>query len=244
MWMDRPINTLKRSSDIVIKWLGCLIMFVMFPGLFIYCDYKVDLETGNDTIEIIDIKKPEYIGELGDKVIKEATSLYIFVLEKQRVFYCHACYNTPDSLVIYPSLYLKRYVTKSERYLFVDFYKYFNAPDKRFADLYYEGLGKDIGILGYDRISFLFDLQNEKWEYIGGKVASEDQMVQVGYDYLEEKSIHNILSRNDTVWIKRYGIEGLKRDDIAHFVVEGRLRWMKEVKEQLSPSISIIEWWE
>ncbi len=223
-------------------YLPCLIALITFTGLF-SCDNKTDTESGNDTIEIMDVEKPDSLGALDEKVILEARDLYVFVLEKQRIFYCHACYGTPDTLVSYPNLYLKRYVTKSERYLFVQFYKFFSDWDKRFADLSYENRGKYTGILGYDRISFLFDLQNEKWEYIGGKVATGDQVVQKGYDYLKEEAIYEVLTEKDTFWIKRYGVEGLKTEDIPRFVVEDRLSWMKVVKEQLSPGISVVEWW-
>ena len=224
------------------RYLPCLIALITFTGLF-SCDNKTDTESGNDTIEIMDVEKPDSLGALDEKVIQEARDLYVFILEKQRIFYCHACYGTPDTLVSYPNLYLKRYVTKSEKYLFIEYVKYFNAPEKRYEKLEYENQENNTGILSYDRISFLFDLQNEKWEYIGGKVATEDRIVQKGYDYLKEKTIHRVLAEKDTFWIKRYGVEGLKTEDIPQFVVEDRLSWMKVVKEQLSPGILVVEWW-
>ena len=224
------------------RYLPCLIALITFTGLF-SCDDKTDTESGNDTIEIMDVEKPDSLGALDEKVIQEARDLYVFILEKQRIFYCHACYGTPDTLVSYPNLYLKRYVTKSEKYLFIEYVKYFNAPEKRYEKLEYENQENNTGILSYDRISFLFDLQNEKWEYIGGKVATEDRIVQKGYDYLKEKTIHRVLAEKDTFWIKRYGVEGLKTEDIPQFVVEDRLSWMKVVKEQLSPGILVVEWW-
>ena len=224
------------------RYLPCLIALITFTGLF-SCDDKTDTESGNDTIEIMDVEKPDSLGALDEKVIQEARDLYVFILEKQRIFYCHACYGTPDTLVSYPNLYLKRYVTKSEKYLFIEYVKYFNAPEKRYEKLEYENQENNTGILSYDRISFLFDLQNEKWEYIGGKVATGDQVVQKGYDYLKEEAIYEVLTEKDTFWIKRYGVEGLKTEDIPRFVVEDRLRRMKILKEQLSPGISVVEWW-